>query len=355
MKKLQYWLNGCLGVILVASLVLVGYVPKATPSPKPKEGWPKAISLGTKPIGSAPYLRGIGMAKMIEKYTGVTATAEPFTGSMAVQTQMAKGRIEMGIELTSKDIHDSVRGVDFWSGKKPVQQRLITWGGGGGSPLQIITRAASGIKSIQDIRGKRIMCRVPGSKITDLYVFSLFKAMGLDPEKDFKALPSGKRSDIAEMLREGRADANIRFGRAKESWITELVRSTPLTFVSLTDEEGKRCQEVLPTAGFATFPAGYQTGMDKPVKWLSLVTGDTILKDVPDSLVYEIVKAIWGHFEEACSYHHSMRDFRLDYIGLMPVVPWHAGAINYFKEIGIWNDELEQTNQRLLKEIGQDK
>ena len=80
-------------------------------------------------------------------------------------------------------------------------------------------------------------------------------------------------------------------------------------------------------------------------------------RDLPDSFVYEWTKLIWEHIDELYDIHACFKVWSLDET-LDPKLmfcPFHAGAVQYYKEIGRWTPECEAKQKALLEEMGDPK
>jgi hypothetical protein len=73
--------------------------------------------------------------------------------------------------------------------------------------------------------------------------------------------------------------------------------------------------------------------------------------DLPEDLVYEVMKAIFDHVEELLPIHPVAKVWVANPLA-SAVFPYHAGAVKYYKERKLWTDELEQKQKGLLTEVG---
>ena len=66
------------------------------------------------------------------------------------------------------------------------------------------------------------------------------------------------------------------------------------------------------------------------------------------------MKAVFGHLDELYKFHPAAKPFTDEPL-VKPVIPFHPGAMVYYKKAGLWTDKLEATQQKLLKEVGATK
>jgi len=73
--------------------------------------------------------------------------------------------------------------------------------------------------------------------------------------------------------------------------------------------------------------------------------------DLPDDLVYAVMKAVFDHLNELYPYHKDVKEWTDN--PLRPaVVPYHPGVIQYWKEKGRWTVEMDKLQRQLLTEVG---
>ena len=76
--------------------------------------------------------------------------------------------------------------------------------------------------------------------------------------------------------------------------------------------------------------------------------GESLLED----LVYKVMKVIFNHVDELLPVHPILRVWVENPLSMNPVLPYHAGAIKYYKEKRMWTEALENRQKQLLVELG---
>ena len=71
--------------------------------------------------------------------------------------------------------------------------------------------------------------------------------------------------------------------------------------------------------------------------------------DVSDDVVYAVVEALWDNYQELGEIHPGLRLWTSDRFVIDDfLVPYHDGAIRFYKEQGLWTDAMEALQQELL-------
>jgi TRAP transporter TAXI family solute receptor len=196
--------------------------------------------------------------------------------------------------------------------------------------------ADSGIKSLSDLRGRRISFDAKGTSANVNLL--LFKALGYDPEKDFNAFFTNA-SDSAAAITEGTLDAYITVGGPAVAAFSTLATSHKgLSFINFTEEEQKILCEAFPMVTPTTVDASVWAGNDT---FTSIGSSAVILahRDVPDEVVYAFVRTLQEHHEEhataAGNAAFATAEFTVSLWGGEEAIPLHPGAKKYYQELGL--------------------
>ena len=90
-------------------------------------------------------------------------------------------------------------------------------------------------------------------------------------------------------------------------------------------------------------------GLDKETmlmgKDITLVAGPHL----SDEVAYHITKALWENYKELAPMHPRLKSWTPNrFASVRAVVPYHGGAVKFFKEQGAWTKELEEHQEKLL-------
>ena len=168
---------------------------------------------------------------------------------------------------------------------------------------------------------------------------------------DIVSVPSPRPLDRAEAVKTGRVDAYASSTQYQAMEI--LVSSVGMKMLTIPSDAAEWVNEKYPSVYPLVCPKGYNGGMvpeDVPV--LATSTALHAHADVDDDVVYASLEAIYDHFEEFAGLHPTLSQMTLPRaVSLRSIVPYHSGAIRFFKDRGVWTEEAEAMQQRLLEEL----
>lgn len=100
-------------------------------------------------------------------------------------------------------------------------------------------------------------------------------------------------------------------------------------------------------------PAGTYRGQDKPVEIIVAPRTMVVTTKIPDSLVYEMLAALYEHMDQWYQFHPICKQVTWEAaLSHLPVGPYHAGAIKYYKAKGLWKPEHDELQAKKLSELG---
>ncbi|MCO5163086.1 MAG: TAXI family TRAP transporter solute-binding subunit [Mesorhizobium sp.] len=262
---------------------------------------------------------------------GLVATAVSSNGSVANINAIQGGASESG--FSQSDVaYWAHSGTGLYEGKPKVEDlRLIATLYP--ETLHIVARADAGIKSVADLKGKRVSIDEPGSgTIVDARL--VLAAYGLS-EKDIspeylKPGPSG------EKMRDGALDAFFFVGGFPAGAITELAASTAITLVPVSGPEAEKLIADNQFFAVNTVPAETYKGVGE-MQTISVAAQWVTSAKQPDDLVYNITKALWsdGTRKALDAGHAKGKQITLENAVKSAGIPFHPGAEKFYKEAGV--------------------
>lgn len=327
------------GVFVVAGLIGLGAAPK----PAPRE-----LSIATHSIGTIYYTHATAVAKVLTDQSPLRVVAKPMTGPNVWMPTFERGEVEMGI-LSVPDSGWAFRGVKDAgypqrAHKIRVLQRGVPiWNG-------IIVRKDSPVRTIAELKGKRVSSGYGGNFIISKITEAILAAGGLTMA-DVVRVPVASFVGGQEAFREGRVDA-IFAGTPATAATVETNAAVGARYLPMpkTAEAIQKCRQIIPGCEFHVGKAGY-----------GILTEDTLLMGyytylvghadvLSEDLAYLIAKTLWQRHKELWPIHVTLKEWGLGTM-LDPntTIPYHPGAVRFYKEAGVWTAEVEKMQEQLLK------
>jgi TRAP transporter TAXI family solute receptor len=263
---------------------------------------------------------------------GLVATAVASNGSVANINGITSGSMESG--FTQSDVaYWAYTGTGTYEGKPKVGGlRLIA--NLYPESIHLVARKGASIKSVADLKGKRVSLDEPGSG-TLIDAKLVLGAYGIT-EKDIKP-EYLKPNQAGDKLRDGGLDAFFFVGGFPAGAISELAAAGGgIDLVPLTGPEIDKLRGQYSFFAPDTIPANTYKGTGE-TKTLSVGAQWVTSDKQPDALVYEITKALWNNNSRALldSGHAKGKAIQKATAITGAGIPIHPGAEKFYKEAGL--------------------
>jgi len=289
------------------------------------------LAIGTASTGGTWYPLGGGIAKIINKYVpNVEATAQPSGAS--IENIRAIGDKKMDFALLMPDAaYFAMKGVETFKAKRsyPELQGVFST-----YPIeqQIFVLAESPVKRIQDLKGKKIGLGAPGSgtEVMSRLVLAEYGITYKDITPQFLHHP-----ETVSALKDKTIDAGMTLLGTPAPALMELTTTHKARFLDQDPKIADKIVEKYPFYFKSIIPANTYKGQEKDYHTLSYVGILATHKDLSEKLIYDVVKAVFEHIDELHEIHVAFKQITLNNsIKGMPI-PWHPGALKYYKEKGL--------------------
>jgi TRAP transporter TAXI family solute receptor len=291
------------------------------------------LSIATGGTGGVYYPLGGGFGSILGKtFPGMTATAQVTGGSVANLQLIGSGKADLC--FTQVDAaYDAIKGQDkFASGKLPIRALAVMYP----NHMHVVTVEGTGITKIEDIKGRRVSTGSPGSA-TEVYALRVIEAAGLHPDKDVKRERLGVAESV-NALKDKKVDAFFWVGGLPTAAVTDLA-STPNTQIKLLDIAqltSKMNAKYGPLYAEAVIPATTYKGMEKDNKNNTVWNIMAVNASMSDDLAYKLTKTMLEKRDELALVHKEALNIKAEWqTSSRAGIPWHPGALKYFKEVGI--------------------
>ena len=312
---------------------------------------PKVINLATHPVGTLLNSFGNGMATVLSKHLPTVVKVMPTTGPTEWLPMIASGEVDFGI-LNNWDAKNGRYGREEYKAATA----------GKGSPIfllcsgtpnlgGIMTSESSGIKKGSDLKGKRVVCIYTGSAGISKQASANLANFGLKTS-DVKVVSVPSVEAGVRAIIEGRADAtgSVGLGMATNA---ELEADKGARYLSFdpSPEAVERMQEHFPCYLVQVSPGPGKIGIKEPTYMMAydfyLVGSEKMSPDV----AYTVVKTLWEFDKELAPIHIRLKEWtRERFVTNKATIPYHPGAITFYKEVGAWGAEMDSLQKKLIEE-----
>lgn len=339
-------------VLLLMTTVFAGWVQAATS--QFANFVPNTFYIGSYEIGASIFLFAAPWADAVTKKYGVRARIVPTGSEVGRQILLTSGQVDVG--TGGSEAYTSSRGLFTFStlewGPNAIQAAWFGYRQDGNS---LIVRGDSPIKKLADLKGKRVAWYKGGGVQNEALVKSYLAFGGLTWADVIKVEVSSITESVAA-VKDGKLDAAT--GSTVAAYSRELeaspygIRFLPMPADDV--EAWKRAKAVFPTQSPVYCKIGAGVSEKNPVWLTSLLVVYMVMENKPPEYTYFTTRSLHETFD---SYSKSQPgvfegwqiDKNLSMLEVS-VVPYHPGSVQYFKDIGKWNDRLERLNQQKLEE-----
>ncbi|HUG25105.1 TAXI family TRAP transporter solute-binding subunit [Piscinibacter sp.] len=196
--------------------------------------------------------------------------------------------------------------------------------------LHLVALKSAKVGAVQDLKGKRVSVGAPRSG-NELNARVLLGAAGMS-YADLRRVDYLAYNDAVALMRDGQLDAIIVSAGLGVKAVTELAAAVPVDIVPIGAELIARSAGVFAPE---TIPAGTYAGQAQDVHTAALINFLVTQSDVPDTLVYAAMKALYGNLAELRASHVAARDIALERALVSRPIALHPGAERFFREAGL--------------------
>ncbi|MBL8659170.1 MAG: TAXI family TRAP transporter solute-binding subunit [Rhodospirillales bacterium] len=196
--------------------------------------------------------------------------------------------------------------------------------------IQIVASRESGIKTLADLKGKRVSVGAPKSG-TEVNARTVFAAADLTyNDMSVQYLPFG---ESVELMKNRQLDATLQSAGLGVASIRDLASSVPITVVSVPAALVDKIDD--PAFIAATIPAGTYDGQTESIPTVAINNYLVTREGVPDDEVYALTKAMFDNLDDLVAAHAAAKAISLEKAAQKPPVPLHPGAERFYREKGV--------------------
>jgi len=311
---------------------------------------PSTLAWSAYDVGSGGYNQAVAIGNVLKNKYGVNLRVLPGKNDVSRNIVLRDGRVHFsangvgGTYMAQEGLYDF--GVPDW-GPQPVRVLLQN---NSDAVLTVITAADANIHTLADLKGKRVAW-VVGAPALNQNITALLAFANLT-WNDVKRVEFGGFGAAWNGMLNGQVDAAFASSISGQCYqLEKSPRGIRYPVIPRNDKEGwKRLKAIAPFYVPAMGSEGAGLSKEKPVEnatypYPILIT----YKDQDADLTYSMTKAMVENFDAYKDGAPGNNGWALERQVFEWVVPFHEGAIRYFKEIGKWTPEHQQHNDRLIK------
>jgi TRAP transporter TAXI family solute receptor len=293
------------------------------------------LSVGTAPPGGAFFVVGGALGEVLNEYGaehGWQVTSEATKGSQENIRRLSTGELDFALS-NAAITYFGVRGEAGWERAHEMRAVMTL----APNVALFITPEGSGVETLQDLAGKRVVIGPAGAGF-GFFVQPILEAHGVSYD-DFELL-NGTQAAAVGFLADGSAAAAFLGGAVPTSSITQAATSQDIHFVPFEDEAVEELVEIYPFFDRATIPAGTYRNQDEEFRGMNVGSMHLITSAGQDEeLVYQVTRTIWENRERVVEKHPAGRAIQERVVVRDTGTEFHPGAIRFYREIGIWPED----------------
>ncbi len=328
-----------LGLLAVGAILAVGAAAAG-------QERPAILRWATFPAGSLNHVMTSGMASVVDSHVKTSSRVASYTGYRDYVPLIDKSEADLGI-LNALDAWGAYHAKAPFYTEAHRNLRILRAAPAGKS--SILVRANSPVKRVADLKGMKVAGGYDAHMVCRFLAESALAGSGLT-WKDLTVLPTANAPSGVQLLLDGRVEAAtcaapgmpiVREADARVGVRWLAVETSP--------EALRRMREIFP----GSFPDTLKPGEAPGVKDEVAVTGYHYYLTAPaamrEALGYEIARTLWEHTEELFRINPQLKFWTNDQaVQAAVAIPYHEGAIRFYKEKGLWKPELEKIQRDLL-------
>jgi uncharacterized protein len=316
---------------LILSVLCCTQVNAANPD------WPKSLTVATASPGGVYYVYGQELARILTEKLGIPVNSLATQGAIQNVKLLDMGGAQLAT-ITMSTGQEGWNGTGAWTdGKKFRNIRALF-------PMydnafQPVALRKSGITTLAQLDQKRVGAGPPSGNVAT-YGPVIFKIVGISPQMIY-----GSYEDMAAELLDGRVDAMLTVLGVPAPAIEHVEATEPVNLLGLSAEQLQAIVKAIPDFSPSTIPAG--TYGLQSTDYMTVAVPNFVVgrADIPNDLVYELTKAVFESRSRLVKKIPEARDTVAQNVVKDTFLPFHPGAVRYYREIGIKIPEaLEPTN-----------
>jgi len=293
------------------------------------------VTIGTGGVTGVYYPAGGAICRLMnknKKESGIRCSVESTGGSVYNINTIKAGELEVGVAQSDWQYH-AYNGTSKFSEQGPFKDLRAVFALHA-EPFTLVARADSGIKTLDDLKGKRVNIGNPGAGFRGTMEV-VMKAKGWTKDT-FKVAGELKAAEQSKALCDNKIDAMVYVVGHPSGAIKEATTTCDSVLVNVVDPAIDKLIAENPFYSTATIPAGMYRGNDKDATTFGVRATLVTSSKVSEKAIYTLVKSVFENFDAFKKLHPAFNHLtKEEMIKAGLSAPLHRGAIKYYKEAGL--------------------
>lgn len=287
------------------------------------------VTFMTGPQGGVWVPLGGALKGMWEKaIPGFNVTVTPGAGIANVRGVDEK-KAQIGMSNSSSAVDGMMGNAPFKGKTESVCQLANLYP----QYLQFVAQKNLNVNSFKDMKGKRLVTQ-PRGNTAEALTAAVLQLNGLTYDDMRSASFQAGYNDAVSMMKDGHADVFTLGTTAPASAVMDLANSRDVTLIPVDDATMQGMRDMNPAYNRLIIKAGTYPGQDTDVPAIGYFTHVIVACDLPEDLVYNMVKTMAENIPDMAAVSGSMANLTPQIMATEMGVPLHPGASKYYKEVG---------------------
>ncbi len=291
------------------------------------------ITIGTGGVTGVYYPTGGAICRMVNKQkkkTGIRCSVESTGGSVYNVNTIHQGELDFGISQ-SDTAYQAYNGIGKFKGKaiKELRSTMAIYP----ELLTFVVAKRSGIKSLMDVKGKRVNIDTPGSG-TRMTTEIVLKAFGIK-HSDLKQVDELSSSEGPTLLKDDHVDGYFAVFGHPTANIKDAANSVDIDLIPIEGKPVDMLVKKYPYYAKGIISGTFYKGVTHDTPSIGVKAVLVTSAKTSDKVVYTVIKTILDNFKAFKKLHPAYKTITKKSLLDGLSIPQHPGAIKAFKEAGI--------------------
>jgi TRAP transporter TAXI family solute receptor len=293
------------------------------------------ITIGTGGVTGVYYPTGGAICALVNrdrKSHGIRCSVESTGGSVYNLNTIRAGELDMGVAQSDWQFH-AYNGTSKFEDQGPNKDLRAVFSVHA-EPFTVVARKDAGIKTFDDLKGKRVNIGNPGSgQRGTMEVVMAAKGWSKD---DFALVSELKAAEQSKALCDNKIDAMVYVVGHPNGSIKEATTSCDTVLVAV---DGPAIEKLVADNAYyrtTAIPGGMYAGNPEDVPTFGVGATFVSSTQTPADTIYQVVRAVFENFDRFRKLHPAFANLKQSEMikdGLS--APLHDGAARYYREAGL--------------------